>query len=338
MIVVANCSLKCSSTQCALARLFSLTPLHNDAAGSSYPLVVVLRVMFPGFQFPCALRGPAAFQLDFVPLPPKQVLGLSACVRVAPSQSVKELLQLTDVVAYVNALHLSTRSADLNEVRAFFAGTLVHAYDLPEATSILLQDVIRRHIEAVLAVPLYRQVSPAVVPVVLVMGCVPYFFEQTTMVHLVLTLLKHANCVPEDTINAPCLLAVRPQRRRRTHERRAAKQYQSDGPAPPSALCGLWFVELDDRFTPCIDALLGFHRRVLISTKRIVISPDADALTRWTASRDELLQGILTEAPEARAHAHSRFTKGLAAMTVERCNTPLRLQEVADSALCIDSD
>jgi hypothetical protein len=315
--------------------------MHNDAAGSSYPLVVVLRVMFPVFQFPCALQGhlrggPAAYQLDFVPLPPKQVLGLSACVRVAPSQSVKELLQLPDVVAYVNALHLSTRSADLNEVRAFFAGTLVHAYDLPDASSILLQDVIPRHMEVV--VPLYRQVSPAVVPVVLVMGCVPYFFEQTTMVHLVLTLLKHANCVPEDTINAPCLLAVRPQRRRRTHERRAAKQHQSDGPAPPSTLCGLWFVELDDRFTPCIGALLGFHRRVLISTKRIVISPDADALTRWTASRDELLNGILTEAPEARAHAHSRFTKGLAAMTVERCNTPLRLQEVADSALCIDSD
>jgi hypothetical protein len=150
--------------------------------------------------------------------------------------------------------------------------------------------------------------------VVLVAGCIPYVFRSADLIAVMEMLLVLQGL--EVPMDPPLFLAVRPQIRK-------AKPATGSEPATGGSKSGLWFVELNANLQMHINALLTADRRVLLSLKYLVLSPTIDLIRSWVTARDQFLQYVLRTAPSAGQMAHTRFSKGLAPMTLQLCNNPL---------------
>jgi hypothetical protein len=222
------------------------------------------------------------------------------------------------VIEVSAALQHPDRSAELNDVIIPFdlVPPMRHmrARELPGVQVCDMRELMARGPQRPTSVREFQHAHEKVRSVVLVAGCIPYVFRSADLIAVMEMLLVLQGL--EVPMDPPLFLAVRPQIRK-------AKPATGSEPATGGSKSGLWFVELNANLQMHINALLTADRRVLLSLKYLVLSPTIDLIRSWVTARDQFLQYVLRTAPSAGQMAHTRFSKGLAPMTLQLCNNPL---------------
>uniref|UniRef100_A0A7S1W4W2 Uncharacterized protein n=1 Tax=Neobodo designis TaxID=312471 RepID=A0A7S1W4W2_NEODS len=140
-------------------------------------------------------------------------------------------------------------------------------------------------------------------------GQVPYTVCATGLLRLIAVLLNATGAVGRQNQVTDAVLAVR-----------AHQQAKRDGTT--SRRCGLYFVDFRADAGRIVDALLRLHQHVLLADDRAFVTSSAAELRDWVAARDSFLEHTLARRPDLRQGAHSRFSKGLGPMTIERGTQP----------------